>query len=57
VRLGIGEGRKEGMNIDTKAIHNKYELMLESDPMKAVYAVYSWIGWLQQGLLEEISPE
>jgi len=25
--------------------------------MKAVYAVYSWIGWLQQGLLEEISPE
>jgi hypothetical protein len=30
----------------------KYELMAESDPMKAVYAVYSWIGWLQQSLLE-----
>lgn len=57
VRLGIGGSRQESADIDTKAIHNKYELMLESDPMKAVYAVYSWIGWLQQGLLEEISPE
>jgi hypothetical protein len=57
VRLGIGGNRQESADIDTKAIHNKYELMLESDPMKAVYAVYSWIGWLQQGLLEEISPE
>ncbi|MEN9292388.1 MAG: hypothetical protein RL288_184 [Actinomycetota bacterium] len=28
--------------------------MLESDPMKAVYAVYSWIGWLQQSLLEAL---
>ena len=57
VRLGIGGNRQESADIDTKAIHSKYELMLESDPMKAVYAVYSWIGWLQQGLLEEISPE
>jgi len=57
VRLGIGGNRQESADIDTKAIHNKYELMLESDPMKAVYAVYSWIGWLQQGLLEELSPE
>ncbi|NCW94129.1 MAG: DUF2017 family protein, partial [Actinobacteria bacterium] len=28
------------------------ELMTDSDPMKAVYAVYSWLGWLQQTLLE-----
>ncbi len=56
VRLGIGGGGKESADIDTKAIHNKYEVMIESDPMKAVYAVYSWIGWLQQGLLEEITP-
>jgi len=25
--------------------------------MKAVYAVYSWIGWLQQSLLETISEQ
>lgn len=55
VRLGIGGGRQESADIDTKAIQNKYELMPESDPMKAVYAVYSWIGWLQQSLLEKIS--
>ncbi|MBM3656400.1 MAG: DUF2017 domain-containing protein [Actinobacteria bacterium] len=56
VRLGIGGDKSERESIDTEAIHKKYELMLESDPMKAVYAVYSWIGWLQQSLLEEISP-
>ena len=33
-------------------LHKKYELMTDSDPMKAVYAVYSWLGWLQQSLLE-----
>ncbi len=33
-------------------LHKKYELMTDSDPMKAVYAVYSWMGWLQQSLLE-----
>jgi hypothetical protein len=26
--------------------------MVESDPMKAVYAVYAWIGWLQESLLK-----
>jgi hypothetical protein len=33
-------------------LQSKYELMTDSDPMKAVYAVYSWLGWLQQSLLE-----
>lgn len=37
---------------DASDLHAKYELMTESDPMKAVYAVYSWLGWLQQTLLE-----
>jgi hypothetical protein len=37
---------------DASELHKKYELMTESDPMKAVYAVYSWLGWLQQSLLE-----
>lgn len=30
----------------------RFELMAENDPMQAVYAVYSWLGWLQQSLLE-----
>jgi len=41
-----------GSKRDASDLHKKYELMTESDPMKAVYAVYSWLGWLQQTLLE-----
>jgi hypothetical protein len=41
-----------GSKRDVSDLHKKYELMTESDPMKAVYAVYSWLGWLQQTLLE-----
>ncbi|MFM7624400.1 MAG: DUF2017 family protein, partial [Actinomycetota bacterium] len=48
-------GEREGVlgNSTTESeLHKKYELMTDSDPMKAVYAVYSWLGWLQQSLLE-----
>jgi hypothetical protein len=54
VRLGIGN--EKGAPIPAEQ-QQKYELMVESDPMKAVYAVYSWIGWLQQSLLESISEQ
>lgn len=64
VRLGIGSdkgtphveeaGSEKMQDAD---VHKKYELMLESDPMKAVYAVYSWIGWLQQSLLEALESQ
>jgi hypothetical protein len=37
--------------------HRRYELMAESDPMKAVYAVYSWLGWLQENFLRQIDPD
>lgn len=39
------------------SLHRKYELMTESDPMKAVYAVYSWLGWLQEDFLKQLDPE
>lgn len=61
VRLGIGtdvgEGPKtaESESKSAETIHKKYELMVDSDPMKAVYSVYSWIGWLQQSLLDAIT--
>jgi len=44
-------GSSDSDSSDSK-LDKKYELMTDSDPMKAVYAVYSWLGWLQQSLLE-----
>jgi hypothetical protein len=63
VRLGFGaeKGKPQqeqnadssgAASNDNEALHQRYELMVDSDPMKAVYAVYSWIGWLQQSLLD-----
>jgi uncharacterized membrane protein YgcG len=53
---GGGSGGRSGgetsSNDQASELHRKYELMTDSDPMKAVYAVYSWLGWLQQSLLE-----
>ena len=59
VRLGIGAelNDKTRTTESTEPIHQKYELMVDSDPMKAVYSVYSWIGWLQQSLLEAITEK
>jgi hypothetical protein len=69
VRLGFGSeqgktsaGRQtsdqaSSADIENSNLHKKYELMVESDPMKAVYAVYSWIGWLQQSLLEALEGQ
>jgi len=54
VRLGIGTEKGAPAPAEQQ---QKYELMVESDPMKAVYAVYSWIGWLQQSLLETITEQ
>jgi hypothetical protein len=51
--LGIGERVSE--KVDDKNTHQKFELMTDNDPMKAVYAVYSWLGWLQQSLLEVLT--
>ena len=62
VRLGIGTAQdpmNDAMKGDelttTESLHKKYELMVDSDPMKAVYSVYSWIGWLQQSLLDALT--
>ena len=60
VRLGIGADINDKTRTTTEStepIHQKYELMVDSDPMKAVYSVYSWIGWLQQSLLEAITEK
>ncbi|MFM2175706.1 MAG: hypothetical protein RLZZ527_782 [Actinomycetota bacterium] len=49
VRLGIGEKNLAG---ESEERSTSFELMTDSDPMKAVYSVYSWLGWVQQSLLE-----
>ena len=46
VRLGIGESPER----TTKDL----ERLNEDDPTRAVFAVYSWLGWLQQSLLDEV---
>jgi len=32
--------------------HDVFESLPDSDPQKSIYAVYFWLGWLQESLLE-----
>jgi hypothetical protein len=52
--IGQNEGAEESSEGNP---HIKYQLMKESDPMKAVYAVYSWLGWLQENFLRQMDPD
>jgi hypothetical protein len=44
------------LNVDDKSFE-KYELMPDEDPQKALFAVYFWLGWLQENLLSVITGE
>jgi hypothetical protein len=33
----------------------KFELLPDEDPQKSVYAVYFWLGWLQENLLTALT--
>jgi len=33
------------------------ELLKPDDPLRGVYAVYTWLGWLQESLLEALMSE
>jgi hypothetical protein len=33
------------------------ELLSPDDPMRGVYAVYRWLGWLQESLLDALMDE
>ena len=54
VRLGIETMERRTDAQSPTGLHQKYELMKESDPMKAVYAVYNWLGSIQQSLIESM---
>jgi hypothetical protein len=52
IRLALGVRLKiEDSN------YEHLELLTPDDPMRGVYAVYSWLGWLQESLLEALMSE
>jgi hypothetical protein len=53
------EARRSSGTADAsqEATQKRFELMKESDPMKAVYAVYNWLGWLQEEFIRQMDPD
>jgi hypothetical protein len=52
IRLALG--------VRLKIENNNYEhleLLSPDDPLRGVYAVYTWLGWLQESLLEALMDE
>jgi hypothetical protein len=52
VRLALGVRLKVEENS-----HQELELLAPDDPMRGVYAVYSWLGWLQESLIDVLMDE
>lgn len=52
VRLALGVRLKVEENT-----HLELELLAPDDPMRGVYAVYSWLGWLQESLIDALMDE
>lgn len=52
VRLALGVRLKVEENS-----HDELELLAPDDPMRGVYAVYSWLGWLQESLISALMDE
>ena len=42
------------LEIDSESFE-KFELLPDEDPQKSVYAVYFWLGWLQENLLTALT--
>ncbi len=40
-----------------KRTHEELERLAPDDPLRGVYLVYSWLGWLQESLLEALMDE
>jgi hypothetical protein len=52
VRLALGVRLKVEENT-----HEDLELLAPDDPMRGVYAVYSWLGWLQESLISALMDD
>jgi len=52
IRLALGVRLKiENSN------YEHLELLTPDDPLRGVYTVYSWLGWLQETLLSALMDE
>ncbi len=52
VRLALGVR----LNVEANT-QQDLELLAPDDPMRGVYAVYSWLGWLQESLIDSLMDE
>jgi hypothetical protein len=52
IRLALGVR----LNVEQTS-HEELELLAPDDPMRGVYAVYSWLGWLQESLIVALMDE
>ena len=49
IRLALGVR----LNVQENS-YDKLELLSPDDPMRGVYAVYTWLGWLQESLVQTL---
>ena len=49
IRLALGVRLKVASNSQ-----DELELLAPDDPLRGVYAVYTWLGWLQETLLDAL---
>ena len=52
IRLALGVRLKVDQNSS-----EQLELLAPDDPMRGVFAVYTWLGWLQESLLSALMDE
>ncbi len=52
VRLALGVRLKVENNS-----HEELELLSPDDPLRGVYAVYTWLGWLQETLIDSLMDD
>ena len=52
MRLALGVR----LNVQERS-SDELELLAPDDPLRGVYIVYGWLGWLQEGLLAALMDE
>ncbi len=58
--LGAMNDIRLALGVRLKVQENSYEeleILAPDDPMRGVYAVYSWLGWLQESLIQALMDE
>ncbi|MDO8645021.1 MAG: DUF2017 domain-containing protein [Candidatus Planktophila sp.] len=58
--LGAMNDIRLALGVRLKVVSNTYEeleILAPDDPMRGVYAVYSWLGWLQESLIQALMDD